>query len=295
MNFPREAVVGAVGFLEIETRGEGREVGLRRHPATGAVEGALGLQIDRARGRVGVDVGADRLRHLDGLHAGERNLFEGKRAGVAGRALVGVGTAEGNAVQRDLRVFGIEAAEANGADLALGQIEFNARHVFEEFADVALGDIAEHVRSDGVGNVHGIALVHDRLRVALTLGGDGERGELSRPRGAARGRLQGADQLEITRDRALGRNLDRGRDRAKARVSDDQCHRPRRDGRKAVGAAVFRRGDLAGRIDADLGVAEVFAAGGTENASGDGALVGRADGAERCDQRAESKNQRQHA
>ena len=222
-------------------------------------------------------------------------MLEGKRAGVAGGALVGVGTAEGNAVERDLRVFRIEAAETDRADLALGEIEFDARHVLEEFTHVTLGDIAEHVGGDGVGDVHGIALVHDRLRVALTLGGDGERGELSRPRGAARGRLQGTDQLEIARNGALGRNLDRGRDRAKAGVSDDQCHRPRRDGRKAIGAAVFRSGDLAGRIDADLGVAKVFTAGGTEDATGDRSFRGRMGDSQRRAKRDENKNQRQAA
>ncbi len=167
-------------------------------------------------------------------------------------------------------VFGIETAEANGAHLALREIELDAGHVLEEFADVAFGDIAKHVRGDGIGDVHGIALVHDRLRVALALGGDFERREFGRTFRVGRGGgLHRADQLDVARDGAARRNFDGRRDRAETSVGHNERDRSGSDRRNAVVAAVLGSDDLARRIDADLGIAEVFAGRRAKHAASD--------------------------
>jgi hypothetical protein len=165
--------------------------------------------------------------------------------------------------------------------------------VLEEFTDVTLGDVAEHVGSDAVGDVHGIALLHDGFRITLARAGNGERGELERSaRGVLGGRtLQRAEELKIPGDGRAGGYLHGRRDRLVTGEAGDQRDRARCDPRHAIVAAVLGGDELAGGLDADLRVADVFAARGIEDAAGDHTGCGRLRHADGRKEQVERDNQ----
>jgi hypothetical protein len=78
------------------------------------------------------------------------------------------------AVEGDADVLGVHAAEAGAARFGFDVVEIDAGQIFQEFADVAVGDVAENIGRDRGGDVHVAALFHDGLGVALAFGGDGE-------------------------------------------------------------------------------------------------------------------------
>ena len=267
-------LVGPERFSSVQRFGVGHDVGLPGDAAADAVEGALGAEVDGAGGGVGIDIGADGLVDLDGFHRVEGGHLHGEGAGGTGGGVVGIGAGEGDAVHGDGGVLGAEAAEADGADLAVEKVELDAGEVLEEFADVALGVVAKRIGGDGVGDVHGIALVHDGLGAALALGGDGKGGELNGAvgRGGA-GFLQRADELDVLGRGGAGGDIDGGGDGAVAGISDDEGEPPGRDRVEAKCALGLGDGGGPGLDEAKLGVADVFAGGGIVDLADDDAAA----------------------
>ena len=286
--------VGPEGLAEFKGGGVADDVGLPGNAAAIAVEGALGAKIDTARGRVGIDIGGDRLGNLDRLHAIEGGHFHGERTGGTRAGVVGIGASEGDAVHGDGRVFGTESTEADGADLAIVKIQFHAREMLEEFADVALGVVAKRVGGDGVRDVHGITLFHDGFGIALALGRDGERLELHGAIGSGRGLggvLECADELEVFRGGGAGDDIDRGGDLAVTGVSDFERHAAGRDGGEAEETLVGRDGGIATLDDAHLGVAQILAGGGIEDLADDGAGGRLGEGRQRGEKRGDDEGE----
>jgi hypothetical protein len=161
--------------------------------------------------------------------------------------------------------------------------------MLEEFADVALGIVAKRVGRDGVGDVHGIALIHDGFGVTLAFGGDGEGLEFHGAighRGARRGGiLERAQELEVFRDGDAGGDIDGGGDFAITGVGHLDGDATGGHGREAVEAFVLGDGGLAAVDDAHLGVAEIFAGGGIEDLADDGAGGRLGEGRQRGEER----------
>src|SRR5690606_22374104 len=134
-----------------------------------AIEGALRLDIDRARGRVRIDIGADRLRYLDRVDRTERQLFEAEGARARGPGHR-IDARQADAVQRHRGIFGGKPPQLDVAHrtvaIAAG-IGVDPRHELDEFARIAVGDVAIGFGRQAVLDVHRLALAHDRARVAL--------------------------------------------------------------------------------------------------------------------------------
>ena len=163
-----------------------------------ALEGIFASEVDAARGRIGVHARGQRLAHLDRLDAVDRSLLELELARGGAEGGRG-GTRHAHAVDADADIFRIETADARGARVGLLVVDDHARHVLHELADVAAGDVAEIVRRDDVLHVERSALLHDRLGVALALGGDDERAELDDVVPLPARLIRGALQFEILR------------------------------------------------------------------------------------------------
>ena len=250
-----------------------------------AVERAAGAHVDGAGGRIGVHVGAERAADLDGFDGVNGHLLEADRArlaagGAVERAAVSderISAGDGGAVHGDADVLLVEAADARAAANAIDVFDFDPGEKFQEFADVALGDIAEGVGSNGGGNVHVAALFHNGLGVALALVGNDEGLELERFIFAGGTTGLRTDNFEITgRDGAGGHDHRRGRQLV-ARKGDLQ--RGGADGHvgELVDATVLGEGDLLRALHADFGVAHVFTGRGIKDPTGNTASGGLGD------------------
>ena len=100
----------------------------RRRPL--ALEAALRLALDRARGRVGVLVGAGGVVDLDAVEAVDGDLVEAERARAAAERLRAVGARERHAVDAHADIGGIECAEARVAGVGADLVEGDAGDVF---------------------------------------------------------------------------------------------------------------------------------------------------------------------
>ena len=165
----------------------------------------------------------------------------------------------------------------DSATFRIDVFDFDPGEKFQEFTDVALGDIAEGVGSNGGGNVHVAALFHNGLGVALALVGNDEGLELERFIFAGGTTGLRTDHFEITgRDGAGGHDHRRGRQLV-ARKGDLQ--RGGADGHvgELVDATVLGEGDLLRALHADFGVAHVFTGRGIKDPTGNTASGGLGD------------------
>ena len=142
----------------------------RRRPL--AFEAALRLEIDRARGRVGVLVGAGGVVDLAAVEAVDGDLVEAERACGAAERLRAAGARGRHAVGAHADVLRVEAAEARAAGVGADVVAAAAGNVFQKFADAARGDVTKNVGREAVGEIHRAALLHEGLGVALAFGAD---------------------------------------------------------------------------------------------------------------------------
>ena len=128
------------------------------------------------------------LENFNGLDVGNRRgaELEGAAGGVGAagaRAWRGAGGSGDLAVESEERRFWVLAAHGDGAGVGVGEVDLQAGHVAEKFADIAVGHDAEGVGGDRLDEHVGFFLLVDRGGVALGLGGDGEGTEFVDPRG----------------------------------------------------------------------------------------------------------------
>ncbi len=262
-----EAAFLRPGIAPLPQIGARRAAQLHAEQPALAVEGALGADVDRSRRRIGIDVGADRFRNLDRIDTGERDAFETEHARRT-RAGIGIGRGHAGAVERHLRIVRRHAAQRNADRGAVRAVGVDARHEFQEFGRVAVGDIAIGFGRQIILDIHRFALVHDRARIAFEDAGDHD--DILR---ALRPR---ADQLDVVACRGAGGDVDRFDMIAVTRIADGDARRARRDVDHPIFAALARIGRAAaaiGGLDADDRVAQIFARRGVEHAAGDDALT----------------------
>ena len=241
-------------FLSVEV-----EAGIETVVAAFAVKRTLGLHVDRAGGGVGIGLGARRAADLDGLDGRDGKALEAGGARRVPAAAVGVGAGGPHPVERDADILSLHAAETRAARLGFHVVQIHPRQILQELAHIAVGHVAKNIGRNRGRDVHVAPLVHDRLRIAFPLGGDGEGRELDDtvaglgPRGGGR-----ADEIDFADRRLAGRNGQGLRDGVIARVG----HRDRRgaDGHpgKLERAVALGIGHLIRALEADLGVADIF-------------------------------------
>ena len=243
--------------------------------AAPAVERAARAHVDGATGSIGVGFGGAGKVHVDRLDGVDGETLEAGGAGGIATAAVGIGAGRADPIEGDTDVLGLHAAEGGAARLGLDVVDIDAGQIFEELADVAVSHVAKNIGGNGVADVHAAALLHDRLRVALALGVDGEGLHLHDPvfrgrRAAVRadegdlahGGLAGGDGEGILRGGIAGEG-----DRDGGRTGGDVVKLKR-----AVALGVSH---LIGAFEADLGVADVGFGRGIIHAALDGAGSGR--------------------
>ncbi|MNX90834.1 hypothetical protein D3C86_1228990 [compost metagenome] len=146
----------------------GGRADLGHDPAPTTVEGALGADIDGARGSVGVDIGADGLGYFDRVQAAQRHLFEAERTRRA-CAVIGVGRGQIDPVQRHSRIGRRHAPQRNRPYCAVAYaVRIDARHELDELARISFRDVAVGFGGQAVLDVHRLTLGHDGPRIALS-------------------------------------------------------------------------------------------------------------------------------
>ena len=236
-----------------------------------ALEGALRLHVDRAARSVGIGGGRAGEVHLDGINGIDGKTFETGGAGGVAATAVRIRAGGANTVERDTDVLGLHAAERGAAGLGLDVVDVDARQIFEEFADIAVGHVAKDVGGNGVADVHAAALFHDRLRVALALGVDGEGLHLHDAVFRGRRSAVRTDEVDLAHGGLAGGNGDGFLDGVVAGEGDRDVGRADGDVvqlKRAVGLGV---GDLLAAFEADLGVGHIALGGGIVDAALHGA------------------------
>ncbi len=230
--------------------------------AAGALEGVLAAQVDRATGRVGVHAGRERVVELDRLDAGDRHLLERV---LATGVVVRRGGGHAGAVDGELGVLRIEAADANGGGVHFGVVERDARHGLHELAHVAHGQCAEVVGGDHVLGIHGGATFHDRARLAFALGGNDHHVHLVRI--DASGSVRRHLELEIHRHCFVGNDRGGCSRLLQAGVLGGDGDVAGRHAVETEDTAVFGVSDDRRAFDANLRVAHVLARRGIQDAT----------------------------
>lgn len=189
----------------------------------------------------------------------------------------------------------VEAADAGAAADAVDVFDFDAGEEFEEFADVALGNIAEGIGGDGGGDVHVAALLHDGLGVTFALVGDDEGLELEGlvggafaggGRGAGRQRAGDGDLADGGLARSDGEGVGRGRVTG---VGDGERDGTGGDGGEGKRAVALGLGDEGGAGDAISALRHIAARRGIIDTA-----VDRAGGRLRSERGGEGGERRQH-
>ena len=207
------------------------------------------------------------------------------RVGAESRALR---ARQAHAIDADAHVFRIETADAHSARVGLVVVNHDAGHVFDELADVAVGDVAEGIGGDDVLHVECGALVHDGLGVAFAFRGNDKLRELDdvltaggRRCGTA-GFEAGGREFEIARGRGAGRNGEARRRGVVARVGHAELALAWRNSHEHKISIVSGEGGEIGTGDGDLDVAQIFTCGGAEHAALNlaGGGLGKAGGGE---------------
>ena len=153
------------------------------------------------------------------------------------------------------------AAHGDGGGIGVGVVHQETGDVFEKFADVAIGDLAEGVGGNGGHEVVGAFLFVDLGGVALDLAGDDEGAEF----------INAGGEREILRG-AFARNDREGLFLAvEAGVTDHRRVGAGSDVEQGVGSVTVGERTESGALERDLGFTEVLSGGLIGNAAGDGA------------------------
>ena len=113
--FARLRITRPVARAETEAIGVGHEIGLPTDAPALPLEGALALQIDRARGSVGIHLRAAGEVHLDPIDAVDRHLVEAERTRPASEALRPIAARHLETVHTHADVLRVHAAQAGAA------------------------------------------------------------------------------------------------------------------------------------------------------------------------------------
>ena len=259
-------------LLAVPQPGMGVAANRNRQPAAAGIEGALGADVDGAGRCIGIHVGTGGLVDVDRVHAGQGRLLEAE--GARGRG-VGIDTRQADAIEGDPGVLGWQPAQGDVARRIVGDdVKVHAGHVLEELSRVAVGDLAEAVGRERVGDVHRGTLFHDRARIAFAYADHLHRIHCYRRLALAGGAEQLDQQLAglpgLHRDLFFHRGK-AGELHAQPLFSDGQAG-------DAELATVTGKGNLAA-VDLDPRIAQVLAGGRVQHLAQDGAGSG---GAVRC-------------
>ena len=131
---------------------------LHRQQAGLAVEGTGGLDLDRSADRVGIHVGGERLLHFDRFDDVRRDHVERDRPHI------GFGRRQAHAVERGRHQVGRQPANRYEASLPLVVQHVDAGQATQAFGHVLVGELADRVAGQHVGNAVGFLLARQRAR-----------------------------------------------------------------------------------------------------------------------------------
>ena len=218
--------------------------GAEADETTGPVKGPLGTQIDHPGQRAARVLRLRRAAQVHGLDAVDRHLFKFKapvRSRAAGRCHAR--TRDRRAIQRHRGVLRVQSTQTDGTGVRLDIVDQHARQELEKLADVALGNRAKRVRGQDPLRLDRLLLFHDRLRVALALGGHDKLAQFDRTR------VLRVGQRDVDRDGLAGDHVHRLHFCIQTGVHKHHPLRPGRHALQAEHAPRLRRGRQRGALD----------------------------------------------